>query len=49
MTKKEKIAKLEKQMHSLFNLPIELMSNDVVAQYNILEKQWKDLTGWSKK
>ena len=41
-----RIAELERKMWYLFNIPIELMSSDIVSQYNRLEAEWKDLTNY---
>lgn len=37
-----KIAIIEKKMRYLFHM--EIINNDVVSQYNILEAEWKELT-----
>jgi hypothetical protein len=43
-SRRERIAFLEHKMKTLFELPHEMMSDDLVRQYNEYEREWKELT-----
>lgn len=43
MSRQEEMNIIARKMQFLFDLPIEMMNDSIVKQYNILEERWQAL------